>query len=200
VAPGSWCPTDRSPRYDARPLRAWSGIVARIPRLRGSGRLVEGALERGAVVQASAQGVHRGLEGIDHRLVAHGRRSEVPHRRERGCEHLDQLWTVESGLVAENTSAGAKSRAPQRAACAADCGHERAPGEDEQLAGRLLRVPVKGLDDGLEPPDHVGAVISVTNGRVELDQVVPFGANGDVDCAHPGGDRGRVHDPCGDQG
>src|ERR1700716_3899302 len=31
VAPGSWCPTDRSPRYEARPFRAWSGIVARMP-------------------------------------------------------------------------------------------------------------------------------------------------------------------------
>src|SRR6185312_3334883 len=31
VAPGSWCPTERSPRYEARPLRATIGTVARIP-------------------------------------------------------------------------------------------------------------------------------------------------------------------------
>src|SRR5204862_4456697 len=31
VAPGSWWPTERSPRYDARPLRACIGTVARAP-------------------------------------------------------------------------------------------------------------------------------------------------------------------------
>ena len=31
VAPGSWWPTERSPRYDARPFRACIGMVARIP-------------------------------------------------------------------------------------------------------------------------------------------------------------------------
>src|SRR5439155_479357 len=31
VAPGSWCPMLRSPRYDARPFDAWSGVVARMP-------------------------------------------------------------------------------------------------------------------------------------------------------------------------
>src|SRR6266849_6421188 len=31
VAPGSWCPTDRSPRYEARPFLAWRGMVARMP-------------------------------------------------------------------------------------------------------------------------------------------------------------------------
>src|SRR5207249_10324448 len=93
----------------------------------------------------------------------------------------------------------AQGRSPERSARATNRRDERASREDQQLSRRRAAVRVKGLDDGLESPDHVGAVVSIADRRVELDQVVALGADGDIDLAHPGGDRGRVHDPVADQ-
>ena len=49
VAPGSWWPIDRSPRYDARPLRACIGTVASAP--------VQDYLEVGEDPQVLANGL-----------------------------------------------------------------------------------------------------------------------------------------------
>jgi len=59
----------------------------------------------------------------------------------------------------------------------------------------VIRCRAEGLDDGLEAPGHVDAVVGIADGGVELDQVVPLGAHRRLDFTHPGADRGRVHKP-----
>jgi hypothetical protein len=126
-----------------------------------------------------------GLERIHHRLVPDRRGAEVFDRGERSRQDLDKLRTVERRLVTEDAPAAAERRAPQRPAGATHGGDQRAAREDEQLPRRRAAVRVKGLNDGLESPNHVGAVVSVADRRVELDQMVALGANGDFDLEHP---------------
>ena len=89
VAPGSWCPIDRSPRYEARPFVASIGIVAMRSRLGGLGH-------RRGDVRGIQVGRHRGPPGvgrrherIEHRLLAGHRlaRAAGSRRSRRRARH-----------------------------------------------------------------------------------------------------------------
>ena len=112
VAPGSWCPIERSPRYDARPLRACSGIVARAPSSAAS-RARRAPLR--APLPASSRSrsaVRRRHERVHHRLVARAPRRRGPTiARDRGVERVGQLRRRRTSRVAQR-AAGAAQRGP----------------------------------------------------------------------------------------
>src|SRR3989441_1976206 len=82
-------------------------------RLRRVPGVPEGIRDRRAPGQARPQRLHRGLERVDHGLVADGCCAEVLDRSESRREDLDQLHALEGRLVAEHAAAAAQRRAPQ---------------------------------------------------------------------------------------
>src|SRR5206468_9193625 len=59
-------------------------------------------------------------------------------------------------------------------------------------------LPGQRLLHGVEAASHVGAVITVADGGVELREVVASRMHGGADLRHPGGDGGRLHCGFGD--
>ena len=136
---------------------------------------------------------HRRLQCVHHRLVTRYRRPQVLDRRQRRGHRIDELGEVECRFVAQGSTRLAKRRSPERTACAADGRDERLAGEDQQLAGRPIRLGAQGECHRIEPTIEVDAVVAVADRGVELDQVVPLGAHRRGDLIHPRGDGLRVH-------
>ena len=175
VAPGSWCPTERSPRYEARPLRATIGTVARMPSSAAARAPGEGVARASPRRPATARSASiAGAQRVDHRLVAALGRAELDDRGERRLERVDERLGLDLLGVAERLRpALRKAGAPERAAGAADRRDERRAGGDQELARRRAAVQVVELDlDGGEPARHVRAVVGVADRRVELGEVV----------------------------
>ena len=95
VAPGSWWPMLRSPRYDARPFWAWSGTVAFIPCSAASRAAASACGNRGSVVDRGTKDAHGRAEGVDHGLVALLGGAELDDAVQRGLERRRQLSAVE---------------------------------------------------------------------------------------------------------
>src|SRR5438270_13093717 len=168
-------------------------------RLGGGAGLVQRVCQRGAGRHPLAEGVHSRLERVHHGLVTRGGCAQVLDRGQGGRQHLDQLLPFEGGLVAEDPPAAAQGRAPKWPAGASHRGDQGAAGQDEEPPGWGPRVGAEGLDDGLEAPQHVGAVVPVGDGGVDLQQVIALGPGGRVVLTHPAADGGRVQVALGDQ-
>ena len=121
-------------------------------------------------------------------------------RRARRCRAARRR-APRRGRPASNVSASPSAlpgppqgRAPQRPAGAADRRDERRAGLHQRLARRRAAVEAVqlGLDSG-EPPGHVGAVVGVADGRVELGEVVALLGDRRSAGAHPTGHGLGVH-------
>ena len=136
VAPGSWWPTLRSPRYDARPLRASIGMVASRPasaaaaaRASASARPAPSASAASSASQAGASASYIVLSP-----ACALPRATTPSSPARSA--AANAGGVEAVGVAGAAGHPQEERAVERAAGAADRADQRHPGRLEQRARR----------------------------------------------------------------
>src|SRR5580704_7306552 len=157
---------ERSPRYEARPLRACMGIVARMP-------------------ASAASEAERSISPLDAPRAS-------PSRIE-ATAGSNALTMVEGRLVSQGTPRLAQRRPPEWTAGAPDGGHEGLPREDQQLARCAVWFGAQRQHHGVESTIQVDAMVTIADRRVELDQVVPLGADRCGDFVHPRRDGLRIH-------
>ena len=128
------------------------------------------------------QGGSCGIQGVDDRRVADDGGAEVLDAICHRLQHAGEQGPVDLGCVAQLAAGAAERRPPEGAAGSTDCGDERLAAQHEGRAGQEgLPLPGQRLDHGVEAAGHVGAVITVADGRVELCQVLALRLHGGVD-------------------
>ena len=133
-------------------------------------------------VDGLAQRGRGGIQGVDDRRVAYDRGAEIRYAGRHRLHHPGQQGPVDLGCVAQLAAGAAERRPPEGPAGSTDCGDERLAAQHEGRAGQEgVPLPGQRLDHGVEAAGHVGAVITVADGRVELCQVLAPRLHGGVD-------------------
>ncbi len=180
VAPGSWCPTDRSPRYDARPFVASSGTVARAPASAASAIATATAAASLLARYRRSPGFGGRHERIEHGLLAGRRLAELLDPADRGVHRGDEVRgrSPPSGEAVGHRATGAhQRRAVQRSGRAADGADQGPPRGPQPCRRDGLRPLSLGSARrpatpriAAKPAVHVRAVITVADGLVQRGQ------------------------------
>ena len=174
VAPGSWWPIERSPRYDARPLRASIGTVARMPSSAAALAAASASRQSARRVERAAQRVDGGLRA---RRPSSCRRAAPRPARPRRPPPLAARRRAPAARTSRRRRATCR-RAAARCPTAGRWRHRRSRPASSRpstssLPGGVAAVELGELGlDGGEPAVHVRPVIGVADGGVELGEVV----------------------------